>query len=157
MAKPKRTRQPYPRREFVVRTKDDLRIALSAAANVPVDCDYPVSIIIGDHKEARRAAQNRYYWLRLEEIAAQAWDNGRKYDAPQWHWLCGREVMPDEVELAGGEIVSKWLDMPRGGREVVSTTDLSVSAMAEYTTAVEAFGASMGVRFSADPMQYYGR
>jgi hypothetical protein len=127
--------------------------AILLIQQAPIDPVHPVEVVIRDQVKARKLDQNGYYWLRIGEIAAQAWIDGRQFSADTWHEYMKREVMPEEITTKNGVTRSKWEFMPNGERTVLSTTLLERGCFAEYTTAVEAFGASMGVQFSASPMQ----
>ena len=59
--------------------------------------------------------------------------------------------MPETIVTKDGETRSKWEEVPDGDAVVISTTKLERRCFAEYPTAVEAFGASLGVQFSANP------
>lgn len=121
----------------------------SKIANLPVDADNPIQVVISEKTKARNNDQNSYYWMRLGEIADQAWFSGRQYHSDVLHEYCKRNVMPDMVEIKSGEKVSKFVDSPDGHAVIISTTQLSKKQFAEYTEMVEAFGASLGVLFSA--------
>ena len=121
----------------------------SKIANLPVDSDHPIQVVISEQTKARNLDQNAYYWMRLGEIANQAWFSGRQYHSDVLHEYCKRNVMPDMVEIKSGEKVSKFVDSPDGHAVIISTTQLSKKQFAEYTEMVEAFGASLGVLFSA--------
>lgn len=106
--------------------------------------------IFVEYKEVRTNKQNAYYWRRLEEIAQQATMQGRKFNSFAWHIYCKMEIMPIEFEDKKGNIITKYVQLPNGETTLKSTTVMSKKAFADYITAVEAFGAGLGVRFSAD-------
>lgn len=112
-----------------------------------------IEIVAREPVKVRGLDANGYYWLRLGEIAEQAWFAGKQFNTDIWHEYCKREIMPDTITTKDGEERSKWIDMPKGLPVVISTTQLDKKSFAEYTTAVEAFGASLGVLFSANPRQ----
>jgi hypothetical protein len=110
--------------------------------------------VISEEVKKRGLSQNSYYWMRLGEIAIQAWSNGRQYDSDVWHEYGKRNIMPDIVEIKSGEKVSKFMDSPDGNQIIISTTQLSKKQFSEYTEMVEALGASLGVMFSANPREF---
>ena len=61
--------------------------------------------------------------------------------------------MPEKVTTKDGEVRSKWIEVPSGDPIVISTAQLERRCFAEYTTAVEAFGAGLGVQFHATPRE----
>lgn len=115
--------------------------------NLPLDLEKPLEVIIREEVKQRGLSQNAYYWMRLGEIAEQGWFQGRLYSADVWHEYCKKYVMPEEIVTKDGEIRSKWVDSPDGSRVVISTTQLAKGCFAEYVGMVEAFGATLGVRY----------
>ncbi len=89
----------------------------------------------------------------LRDIAEQAWIEGRQHSAEVWHEYFKRELLPEEFDPERcKENYAKWAYDPGGERVLIgSTTQLTVKGFAEYLTAIEAFGAALGVMFSASP------
>lgn len=139
---------------ILLRSDQQKQLACSKINNLPIDEDKPIQITISEQVKKRGLTQNAYYWLRLGEISAQAWSNGRQYDSDIWHEYAKRNIMPDDVEIKTGEKVSKYIDSPDGNAVIISTTQLTKKQFAEYTEMVEAFGASLGVMFSANPREF---
>ena len=137
----------------LIRSEQQKELLTNKISNLPIDEKRPIQVVISEETKARGLDQNGYYWLRLGEISAQAFSNKRLYSSDVWHEYCKRNVMPDQVETKNGEMVSKWIESPDGHAVVISTTQLSKKQFAEYTEMCEALGASMGVMFSARPMQ----
>lgn len=140
-------REKYRTRSIILLSEQQKEIACAAIRNAPegIEC------LLREPVKARGLDANGYYWLRLGEIAEQAWLGGRQYSKEVWHHYCGQNIMPEQVTTKDGEIRSKWVEVPSGEPIVISTTQLERRCFAEYTTAVEAFGASLGVQFSANP------
>lgn len=134
---------------ILVRTQSQVEVAINKARNLPIDPENPIEIIFQEAAKKRTIPQNSYYHMRIGEIASQAWFNGRQFDHDTWHGYMGRHVMPERVTLKNGDVVSKWIEAPDGTLDVISTTKLEKKFFAKYTTMVEAFGASLGVHFSA--------
>jgi hypothetical protein len=145
------TRPKFETRKIRLIGQQQLQNALALLPNLPLDATKPLELVIREEVKARKLDQNGYYWLRLGEIAAHAWFHGRQFSADVWHEFMKREVMPEEITTKDGVVRSKWEVMPNGDRTPISTTLLERGCFAEYTTAVEAFGAGLGVEYSANP------
>ena len=136
----------YSSRSIILAGDQQKDLACAAIRNAPdgIEC------LLREPVKARGLDQNGLYWLRLGELAEQAWFGGRQYGKEVWHHYCGIHVMPETIVTKDGETRSKWEEVPDGDAVVISTTKLERRCFAEYTTAVEAFGASLGVQFSAN-------
>lgn len=142
-------RDKYRTRSIILLADQQREIACAAVRNAPDG----VEVVIREPVKARGLDQNGLYWLRLGEIADQAWLGGRQYIKEVWHHYAGINIMPEQIVTRDGETRSKWVEVPSGDPIVISTTALERRCFAEYTTAVEAFGAQMGVMFSANPRE----
>lgn len=142
-------REKYKTRSIILLGDPQKEIACAAIHNAPTDLE----VVIREPVKVRGLDQNGLYWLRLGEIAEQAWFGGRQYSKEVWHHYCGINIIPEKVTTKDGEVRSKWIEVPSGDPIVISTTQLERRCFAEYTTAVEAFGASLGVQFSANPRE----
>lgn len=113
-----------------------------------IDCLPPgvlYEVVIRDHEQDRKSEQNRLYWKRLDEISAQAFIGGKRYDSRVLHEYAKRGFLPDACH----KNVEKWCILPSGERELcMGTGDLTVHEFSDYLIKVEAFGASLGVKFS---------
>lgn len=145
------TRQPFETRRIYLRSPAQLQTAVAALQHAPLDDKKPLEVLIREAVKVRGLDQNGLYWLRLTEIADQAWFSGKKYSKDVWHIYAGRNIMPDEITTKDGEIRSKWVEVPGGGEAIISTTLLERRCFSAFITAVEAFGADLGVQFSANP------
>jgi hypothetical protein len=87
----------------------------------------------------RTAAQNRRYWgVIIEQIAEQAWVDGRMWEPEQWHEYFKRKLI-GVMELPGGESVG------------MSSAALSVAGFNDYTDKVEQYAIEMlGCEFDYD-------
>lgn len=110
-----------------------------------------------EHKEQRTREQQSLMWIRVGEIAAQAWVGGRQYSDEVWHEQLKREYLPDEEGPTKRcrKGYRKWDVMPSGERVLVgSTTQLTTFGMSEYMDQVMAYGAiDLGVRFAPTPAE----
>lgn len=145
------TRQPFAKRPFVLRSEAVRDSLIAVIRNLPIDESKPLQVVVSEETKQRGLDANAYYWVRAGEIADQAWLEGRQYSAEIWHEYFRRNVMADEITLKDGTVRSKWIELPDGSLTVVSTTQLERKCFATYVTMVEAFGASLGVRYSERP------
>ncbi|WP_211243417.1 recombination protein NinB [Chitiniphilus eburneus] len=100
----------------------------------------PLRIIVTSSERKRSNEANARYWKGvLEQIATQAWVNGRQYGKEIWHEHYARKFgICDEMRLPDGTLILRRK----------STTEMSSREFAEYMTRVEADAASeLGVRF----------
>lgn len=137
--------------KFIVFIRSDQQKEVLSAKikQLPVDQDKPIQVVISEKPNKRSNPQNSYYWMRLGEIATQAYVNGRLYNSDCWHEELKRNHMPEIIIDKNGVKRSKWTETPSGDLVVISTTELGVESMAEYTTIIEAYGAGeLGVMFS---------
>ncbi len=121
---------------------------------ISIPLDDPIQVTIGNKIKARGLDQNGLMWKRIGEISAQGWINKRQYHKDCWHKYLKDNEMPEEVELKDGTICSKWIEQIDGSMETISTTELSSRFFSKYITIIEAFGAGLGVMFSANPRKY---
>ena len=130
-----------------------LNAALARLQHVPLDPEKPLEVIIREEVKMRGLDANAYYWRRLTEIADQAYIEGRAYSAEVWHEYFKKEYLPEEFDPEmTREGYRKWATGPDGERVLIgSSTQLTVKGFAVYLTQVEAFGAGLGVQFSASP------
>lgn len=147
----KTNRQKIPKFSTLIVSERQKEILATKIMSLPVDEENPIQIVISEKPKQRGLDQNAYYWKRMSEISEQAFSNGRQYNSDIWHEYCKRHVMPEQVETKSGDVVSKWKETPDGTAVVISTTELSKKQFAQYTEMCEAFGASLGVMFSANP------
>lgn len=151
--KPKRT--PIAKMIFLLRSESQKELFARKVNNLPVDAENPIQITISEQTKARGLDLNGLMWLRITEISQQVWRDGRQFDKDIWHRYLKLNEMPDEVEMKDGTIRSKWVEVPDGSQDVISTALLSAGFFSRYITIIEAFGASLGVMFSANPRENY--
>lgn len=127
-------------------------LAVSMVQNLPIDPVNPLEVSAREVVRSRSTDSNALMWAGpLRDIANQAWINGRQYSAEVWHEHCKREYLPEEPDddlCKSG--YRKWDYLPNGDRVLIgSTTQLTVRGFALYLQTIEAFGASLGVQFTA--------
>ena len=143
------SRPKFATRQFFLRTDTQTATLLALIPHLPLDQDNPLEVVIREPVKARGMDQNGYYFMRIGELAGQAWIDGKQFSKDAWHEYAKKNIMPEEITTKDGEVRSKWEPTPDGDMSVISTTRLERGCFADYTNAVEAFGASLGVMFSA--------
>ncbi|SEJ99831.1 NinB protein [Achromobacter sp. NFACC18-2] len=135
---------------YLLRGASQLAAVQTKLDNLPLDDENPLEVVIRERAKPRRMSQNALMWAGpLNDIAEQAWVNGKRFTAEAWHEHFKREFLPEQFDpdlcLEG---YVKWQITPRGDRVLVgSTTGLTVKGMAQYLTQIEAAGAELGVEF----------
>tara|TARA_R110000803_G_scaffold40942_1_gene88221 strand:- start:4281 stop:4703 length:423 start_codon:yes stop_codon:yes gene_type:complete len=99
----------------------------------------------------RSSMQNALYWRRINEISEQAFLNKQQFSAFSWHIYCKQNIMPIEFEDKTGKIITKYIQLPDNSTSLISTSKMCKKSFADYITAVEAYGAGLGVDFSENP------
>lgn len=130
-----------------------LKTAHALLDHVPIDANKPLELVVREQVKQRGLDANGYYWLRLGEIAEQAWFGGKQFGSDLWHEYAKINIMPEQITTKDGVVRSKWIEGVGGKLTVVSTTLLEKGCFAEYTTLVEVFGAELGVMFSVNPRE----
>lgn len=156
-------REAYKTRTIFVISEDHRARAAAMVMNLPIDPLNPLEVKAGEQTKVRSPDANARMWAGpLKDISTQAWMDGRQYSPEVLHEHFKREYLPedDDPELADlvkhPETYHKWGYTPNGHRVLTgSTTDLTVKGFALHMMQVEAFGASLGVMFSASPRERY--
>ena len=99
----------------------------------------------------RSSMQNALYWRRINEISEQVIWNKQQFSAFSWHIYCKQNIMPIEFEDKTGKIITKYIQLPDNSTSLISTSKMCKKSFADYITAVEAYGAGLGVDFSENP------
>ena len=117
----------------------------------------PMAVRLYEHRESRSLEQQALMWIRLDEVAKQAWVDGKQFADTTWHEAMKREYLPEEPgpSKSARKGYRKWDYLPNGERVLVgSTTQLTVFGMSEYMEQLMAYGAgTLGVHFSATPAE----
>lgn len=139
-------------RKFILRDEKVRDSLLALVRNLPIDPLQPVEVLAREEVKARKPDQNAALWAGpLRDISEQAWLDGRQYSPEVWAQYFKRQLLPEsfDPELTM-ENYAKWAIDPAGDRVLIgSTTQLTIKGHAQYREAIEAFGASLGVRFGA--------
>ncbi|SRR6266404_1850100 len=147
-------REKFTTRPILLRAETQRKIAILLINSLPLDADNPIEVVVREMVKARKPDQNSHMWAGpLADIEEQGYVNGRTYSAEVWHEHLKREYLPEEFDPdLCKEGYRKWDYTPAGDRVLIgSTTKLTIKGFAQYLTQVEAFGASIGVQFSASP------
>lgn len=141
-------------RSFVLVSERVQKSLITVISNLPLDGS--IEAVLRPLQRKRSNEANALMWLRLGEIAAQAWVMGAQYSAETWHEHYKRQYLPEDGDQDIDRRVKgryrKWAYLPNGDRVLVgSTTNLTKWGFSEYMTQIEADGAGMGVLFSSDP------
>ena len=152
MSATKSNRPTMQPRKFILRDEKVRDSLLALVRNLPIDPLRPVEVVAREEVKARKPDQNAALWAGpLRDISEQAWLDGRQYSPEVWAQYFKRQLLPEsfDPELTM-ENYAKWAIDPAGDRVLIgSTTQLTIKGHAQYREAIEAFGASLGVRFGA--------
>jgi hypothetical protein len=121
---------------------------LKANASQAVADDQPLQVTVSRYKPKRSLPQNRFLWSAvLEQIAAQAVVDGRRFHEKVWHEHYKREYLPERT--ASGK--DKWDWLPSGERVLaIGTKDLNVAEFSTYLEQVQADATTVhGVSFDS--------
>lgn len=147
-------REKFPTKTVYLRTDVQRKTLHAIVDSLPLDAEKPLECIFREEQKRRRLDQNAAMWAGpLRDIAEQAYIQGRTYSAEIWHEHFKEQFLPEDfdAELCK-EGYRKWDFTPAGKRVLIgSTTQLTIKGFALYLQQVEAFGANLGVQFSANP------
>lgn len=156
-------REKYPTRKIRLVGNIQLETAIAILRSAPLDTNNPLEMVLREEVKPRKQDQNSLMWsCQLKCISEQAYVNGRTYSAEVWHEHMKELFLPETFQSSEhqAEIVKegyrKYDISPSGKRILVgSTTELTIKGFAIYLQQVEAFGANLGVIYSANPNEAY--
>ena len=133
------------------------KLCIAAVSNSPIG----IEVVLREPVKARKLSQNALMWGGpLNDIANQAWVDGKQFSAETWHEQMKRDYLPEDNEpdlerlVKSPETYHKWAITPKGDRVLIgSTTDLTVYGFSQYLEQVYSMGASIGVQFTT-PKEY---
>lgn len=139
-------------RSLIIRSEAIRTLAATAVLNLPINAEHPVEILFRPYKKAATDEQRAIMWIRIGEIADQAYVQNKQFSGAAWHEKFKRDFLPEAyTEGITRDGYVKWIDTPGGERTMVGSTEmLTAKGKAQHTTQIEAAGAAMGVHFSAD-------
>lgn len=144
-----------PSQKFRIVSDQQIRALQTVLTNLPKNGT--MEVVVRPYKKDCTAEQRSLMWVRLAEIAEQAWVAGKQYDSDTWHEYFKKQYLPEVfTEGMTKEKYRKWTETPDGRKVLVGSTEgLTAKGKAEYMTQIEAFAAiELGVQFSADPNRY---
>lgn len=149
-------RDKYPTRTVRLVGQQQLEMAARILSGAPLDSQKPLEFVLREEPKVRKLDQNALMWVGpLEDIAKQAYVEGRTFSAEVWHEHFKELYLPEDFdpELTR-EGYQKWDYTPGGTRVLIgSTTQLTIKGFAQYLEQVMAFGAGLGVLFHANPRE----
>jgi len=156
-------REKYPTRKVRLVGANQKENAMNILRNAPLDHENPLEFILQEEKKPRKMSQNDLMWVcQLKCISEQAYVQGRTYADVVWHEMFKEMFLPDTFQSPEHqeEMVKdgyrKYDTRPDGKRVLVgSTTELTVKGFTIYLQQVEAYGANLGVIYSANPNEAY--
>jgi hypothetical protein len=132
-------------------------LAVAMVINLPIWAG--IEVVARQVTKVRTLDQNARMWAGpLKDIEDQAWLRGRKYSAYVWHEYFKTQYLPEDGDHDIDALVKdpstyrKWETGP--GDLIIcigSTGQLTRKGFSEYMERVHAFGAYLGVMFSAGP------
>jgi len=152
-------REPFTTRRILLVGEQQRAGAIATLTHAPLDDASPLEFLVREQVKTRKLSANAAMWAGpLKDIAEQAYLAGRKYSAEVWAHFFKREFLPEDEPRPDDGLVKdgyqKWDFAPDGERILVgSTTQLTVRGFALYLQQIEAFGASLGVMYSANPKE----
>ena len=158
-------REKYPTRKVRIVGELQRETAIVIAQNLPIDANKPIEVVFREEEKPRKMSQNDLMWAcQLKCISEQSYVQGRTYSDVIWHEMFKEKFLPDETLFQTPEQRTemvkekyrKYDTRPDGKRVLVgSTTELTIKGFAIYLQQVEAFGANLGVIYSANHNEAY--
>ena len=123
-------------RLFVLRSENDSKALygfLRANWNAMAQAGRPLSVSVAEYKSKRSDDQNRKLHAMLNELATNAWINGKQFTPDTWKEFVRQKFIGTEE-----------IDMPDGRRieRGISTTTLSVQEFSELIEQINEWAAS---------------
>lgn len=141
----------FQKRTIFLRSEIQRETLLALVRNLPLDEAKPLQVTVEEFRPARKLSQQAYLFAGpLKDISEQAWLDGKQYSVEVWFFYLKTQLLPEEFDpLLVKDDYIKWRYAPDGTRVLVgSTTQLTVKGFSEFTEAVTAFGASLGVTYT---------
>lgn len=157
------TTNKYPTRTITIRDSRQIETLLNLIPNLPIRAKKPIQVIIREEIKVRSMSANDCMWAcQLKCISEQAYVQSRTYADTTWHEMFKDMYLPETFLSPEhqAEIVKdgykKYDIRPDGKRVLVgSTTELTTKGFSIYLQQVEAYGANLGVIYSANPNEAY--
>ena len=131
-----------PPKTFVLRSAEQWKLLtafVKANAAAMTERGTPLAVRVYEYAPKASDEQRALIWVANEQIAQQAWINGRQFDAEVWHSHLKRELLPEESSRGA----KKWRYLPSGERELgMGTEDLDRREKILYIDALLAYAAT---------------
>lgn len=100
----------------------------------------PLQVTVAEYRESRTVAQNAKLHALLQEIADNAWVDGKQFDMETWKEFFRRRMIgSEETVLPDGEIIERG----------ISTTTLDVVEFSTLIEKIQAYAATdLGLELS---------
>lgn len=153
-------RQQYQQQTRLLAGEPQREAIIRLIQNLPADAERPLEIVVRERQKTRSLPANARLWAGpLKDISEQAWIEGRQHSIQVWAEYFKENLLPEdgtpEADPTNGYVKDgyvKWVYGIDGKRHLVgSTTQLTAKGFSEHVTMIEAFGANLGVHFSAPP------
>lgn len=156
------TRQAFKERKLYLVSQVQRDTILALIPTLPLDSAKPLEVVIREKQRVRKLDQNALYHAGpLKDIEENAWIDGKQFSAASYHEFFKRNFLPEdtapEADPANGYVKDgyrKYEQTLDGCQHLVgSTTQLTVRGFSDFLEQVYAFGAALGVSFSANPKE----
>lgn len=155
------SRPEYKERVITLVSEVQRGTLLALLPNLPIDPSKPIEVVIREKKKVRKLDQNALYWVGpLRDISEQAWLDGKQFSAETWAFFFKKEFLPEDddqdIAILAKDGYQKWDFTPDGERFLSgSSTQLTVFGFSQYLEKIMAFGANLGVKFSASKNEVF--
>lgn len=133
-------RNPIAKITVLIRSELQKDTLASKIANLPVDADHPIQVVISEQTSKRTLPQNNIMWGMLGDISAQV----------RWYEM---KLTPDEWKDMFTASLKKQKTVPGidGGFVVIGahTSKMTVADMADLITLMTSFGVDKNVKFKS--------
>ena len=133
-------RNPIAKMTFLIRSDQQKELLASKIANLPVDSEKPIQIVISEQTKKRTLPQNNTMWGMLGDIARQVEWYGMMLSDKEWKDIFTASLKKQKVApgLDGGFVVLG-----------AHTSEMNVQEMIDMITLMQAFGVEKNVKFKA--------
>lgn len=143
----------FAQRKILVDNEQRRELAINLIRNLPLG----VEVVARKPVKVRTLDQNALYHSGpLNDIAEQAWIQGRRYSKETLHEYFKDEFLPDDSDPDLASLVKnpdtyrKYDTTPKRDLVLVgSTTELTTKGFSQFLEQVYAFGSELGVMFTA--------
>lgn len=133
-------RNPIAKITVLIRSEQQKEVLASKIANLPVDSERPIQIVISEQTKKRTLPQNNTMWGMLGDISKQVEWYGMMLLDHEWKDIFTASLKKQKVApgLDGGFVVLG-----------THTSEMNVQEMIDMITLMQAFGVEKNVKFKA--------